>query len=240
MPRIMPPLLLLAWFLSSFLLVLSGFWIACFLYGLFVLVISFFFARSISIIWIILKWWLPFSIPLVLIHSVINPQHEVTFYAFSYIPIRFSGLQFSATILAKIWLITVVGASMAYGERNTFINFLLSYSFPTKVVIIYSQALSSIDTLSRQIHVSFEAQKARGIETEGNLYSRLMALPRVIVPVVLSSLVDSDMRALHLENRGLSKSRWVTNEVYVVTSTEVFFVVISLFALFVSVIPHVY
>jgi len=48
-----------------------------------------------------------------------------------------------------------------------------------------------------------DAQRSRGLETEGKLRVRVKAFLPLIVPVVLSSLIHAKERALALEVRGL-------------------------------------
>lgn len=52
-----------------------------------------------------------------------------------------------------------------------------------------------------------DAQRSRGMETEGNLSTRIQAFFPLIIPVVLNSLNDTRERAIALEIRGFgSKS----------------------------------
>lgn len=49
------------------------------------------------------------------------------------------------------------------------------------------------------------AQQSRGLELGGNLFTRIKALLPIITPLILSSLVDIEERAIALEVRGFSK-----------------------------------
>lgn len=51
-----------------------------------------------------------------------------------------------------------------------------------------------------------DAQRSRGLETEGNLWTRLKAFLPLIGPVVMSSLLETRERAMALEVRGFSAS----------------------------------
>lgn len=48
------------------------------------------------------------------------------------------------------------------------------------------------------------AQKARGVETEGNIIVRAKVFIPTIIPLVLSSIAGTEERALTLEARGFS------------------------------------
>lgn len=60
---------------------------------------------------------------------------------------------------------------------------------------IIPQMMSTIDTIT-------DAQRARGMETEGKLMTRIKAFFPLIGPVVLNSLVSTKERAMALEVRG--------------------------------------
>ena len=50
------------------------------------------------------------------------------------------------------------------------------------------------------------AQKARGVETEGSLLVRAKVFIPTIIPLVLSSITGTEERALTLEARGFSSN----------------------------------
>jgi len=60
---------------------------------------------------------------------------------------------------------------------------------------IIPQTLESADRIR-------DAQRARGLETEGRLLTRARAFLPLLLPVVLSSLVATEERAMALEVRG--------------------------------------
>ena len=49
-----------------------------------------------------------------------------------------------------------------------------------------------------------DSQKSRGVETEGNIFVRSGAFIPVFVPLVLSSIANTEERAITLEARGFS------------------------------------
>ncbi|MCH5586076.1 energy-coupling factor transporter transmembrane protein EcfT [Shimazuella sp. AN120528] len=73
---------------------------------------------------------------------------------------------------------------------------------------IIPQMLSTMETIS-------DAQRSRGMETEGNLFVRIKAFLPLLGPVVLNSLIQTRERAMALEVRGFSSLRHKTflNEV---------------------------
>jgi energy-coupling factor transport system permease protein len=50
-----------------------------------------------------------------------------------------------------------------------------------------------------------DAQRARGLETEGHLIRRFRALLPLVIPLVLGSIIDVEERAIALEVRAFSR-----------------------------------
>lgn len=72
---------------------------------------------------------------------------------------------------------------------------------------ILPQMMATKDTIT-------DAQRSRGLETEGNLFVRAKAFIPLISPVVMSSLTNTRERAIALEVRGFSrkqKKTWLSD-----------------------------
>lgn len=65
---------------------------------------------------------------------------------------------------------------------------------------ILPQMMSTKDTIT-------DAQRSRGMETEGNLFVRMKAFLPLISPVVMSSLINTRERAIALEVRGFGRKQ---------------------------------
>ncbi len=85
-----------------------------------------------------------------------------------------------------------------------------------------------------------DAQRSRGMETEGNLITRIKAFFPLISPVVMSSLVNTRERAIALEVRGFNSKQKKTflNEEHK-TRIDMIIKIILVFAIVVSIIGRV-
>lgn len=75
----------------------------------------------------------------------------------------------------------------------------------TSVFQVLPQMMSTKDTIT-------DAQRSRGMETEGKLTTRMKAFMPLISPVVMSSLINTRERAIALEVRGFgrkNKKTWL-------------------------------
>jgi energy-coupling factor transport system permease protein len=67
----------------------------------------------------------------------------------------------------------------------------------SSVLQIIPQMVSTMDTIT-------DAQRSRGMETEGKLFVRMKAFLPLIGPVVMNSLISTRERAMALEVRGFN------------------------------------
>ena len=63
-------------------------------------------------------------------------------------------------------------------------------------------SLRMIEVLGKNSKTIMNAQRARGVETEGNVFVRMRAFFPSIVPLVLSAVTNTEERVLTLESKG--------------------------------------
>ena len=73
-----------------------------------------------------------------------------------------------------------------------------------KAAYVFTSTLQMIDILSENSKTIMNAQKARGVETEGNMIVRAKAFFPSLVPLILGAVIGSEERVLTLEARGIS------------------------------------
>lgn len=73
-----------------------------------------------------------------------------------------------------------------------------------KAVYVFTSTLQMIEVLEKNSKSIMNAQKARGVETEGNILIRARAFVPVLVPLILNSVIGTEERVLTLEARGFS------------------------------------
>ncbi len=75
---------------------------------------------------------------------------------------------------------------------------------PKKVTFLISSTMQMIPQLSALSKTIMDAQKSRGIETEGSFMVRAKAFAPMLAPLVLSSIQQTEERMLALESRAFS------------------------------------
>lgn len=79
--------------------------------------------------------------------------------------------------------------------------------FPASFGYILSSVFQIIPQMSGTMNTITDAQRSRGMETEGNLLTRAKAFLPLISPVVTSSLINTRERAIALEVRGFASKK---------------------------------
>lgn len=107
------------------------------------------------------------------------------------------GLNLACVGGSLIWLFTVT-------TEKDFVLSLEKQGLSPKASYVVLSTLQMVPVLKKRSNVIMNAQKARGVETEGNLFVRAKVFVPTLVPLVLSSIQGTEERALTLEARGFS------------------------------------
>ena len=100
-----------------------------------------------------------------------------------------------------------------------------------KAAFILMLTLQTIPEMKKQADVIMDSQKARGIETEGNVFVRAKALIPIFIPLVLSSIANTEERAITLEARGLSvgEKRTILYDIKETKNDKIMKVILAIF-----------
>ena len=71
-----------------------------------------------------------------------------------------------------------------------------------KAAYVFISSLQMIDVLGKSSRTIMNAQKARGVETEGNLIVRAKAFFPSLVPLIVGAITSSEERVLTLQSKG--------------------------------------
>lgn len=100
-----------------------------------------------------------------------------------------------------------------------------------KAAFILMLTLQTIPEMKKQADVIMDSQKARGIETEGNIFVRAKALIPIFIPLVLSSIANTEERAITLEARGFSvgEKRTILYDIKETKNDKIMKVILAIF-----------
>jgi len=147
----------------------------------------------------------PFALSLFLIQGFFTTGTTVllTLGPFS---LKLEGLR-SAALLTSRLLVALGGATLlTLTTRPDLLMHSLSLrGLPVQLTYIVVAAMQIIPGFQARAQTILDAQRSRGLETEGGLPRRLRALLPLVAPLILGSLMDLEERAIALEARAFTR-----------------------------------
>ncbi len=118
---------------------------------------------------------------------------------------KWEGLMFALNLGL---ILMCVGGSLiwffAVTKEKDFVLSLEKAGMSPKATYVVLSTLQMVPVLKKKSDTIMNAQRARGVETEGSLMIRAKGFVPTLVPLVLSSISGTEERALTLEARGFS------------------------------------
>jgi energy-coupling factor transport system permease protein len=159
----------------------------------------------------LLKIVLPFALTLLVIQSLFLPG-ETTWFRLWFLSVEYESVERSLVLVSRLTTMTAA-----------FILFLLS-THPSRlmtdltrrgvspiVTYLFISTIQLLPLMASKASTIMDAQRARGLETEGNIITRSKALMPMLAPLVFGSLVDVEERAIAIEARAFRVAGKRTN-----------------------------
>jgi energy-coupling factor transport system permease protein len=147
----------------------------------------------------------PFLVSLVVIQGFFTPGPTVLFRLG---PFRYTleglgvALLFSARLLVGLGAATLLSMIT---RPDALMRALVERGLPNQIAYIVVTTLQIVPTFQARARAILDAQRSRGLETEGPLATRLRALAPLVGPLILSSLMEIEERAIALEARAFNR-----------------------------------
>lgn len=152
-----------------------------------------------------LRILLPFAISLFVIQSLFFPEGNTILARLGPLSIKAEGVRFAFAGTARILL--MAGAlllTLLTTHPGMLLTGLVQKGFPPGLAYVIVTTLQIVPQMRERAGTIIDAQRARGLETQGSLLVRARALLPLIGPLVLGSLLDVEERSLALEARAFS------------------------------------
>ena len=119
--------------------------------------------------------------------------------------LKAEGLIFATTITGR--LLAIMGSFLLFSLGTPPDDLMISLEergVPNSITYIILSTIQLVPGLQARAAKIRDAQRARGLETEGTLLQRLRAMLPLVEPLILGSIIDVDERAIALEARAFS------------------------------------
>ncbi len=153
----------------------------------------------------LIAWTVPFVLPLIVVHGVLNAQFPITSWWLDTIPIRSAGLAFGSALAVRVLLFSVVAAHWLLVDRDTMVEALLRLRLPTPLIMMALQGFVMGRLVQDRIQAIHLAQRARGIPVSASLVQRIMSIPALLVPVVVGTFIEAEARVSVLLAHGYGR-----------------------------------
>jgi energy-coupling factor transport system permease protein len=147
---------------------------------------------------------LPFAISVFLIQGFLWTGGTPIFYI-GPLSLKQEGLEFAVASTGRILI--VVGSFIWFTlttRPDTLMISLAQRGFPANLAYTIVATVQIVPRFQARAAAILDAQRARGLETGGSFRNRTRAIIPLVVPLVLSSLVDVEERALAIEARAFN------------------------------------
>ncbi|ORC34668.1 hypothetical protein B4O97_12025 [Marispirochaeta aestuarii] len=144
------------------------------------------------------------AITIFLIKGLFHPSEDILF-SFWIIKIKTEGARDALRLISRV--ISIAGALLLFFETTDLEDFMVSLvklGMPYTAAYIFLSTLQIVPDLIKRSKTIMQAQRARGIETEGNVLVRTKAFIPVISPLIISSITEIEDRVITLESRAFS------------------------------------
>ncbi|MGE5141445.1 MAG: energy-coupling factor transporter transmembrane component T family protein [Rudaea sp.] len=116
------------------------------------------------------------------------------------------GLVFAFGTLSRIMLLTGAGLLLLFSTHPGDLMLALTQrGLPSSLAYIVVTALQLIPQMQARAAAIVDAQRSRGLETDGSLLLRLRGVIPLLGPLVIGAIADVDERAMALEARAFAR-----------------------------------
>lgn len=155
-----------------------------------------------------LRITLPFAISIFIIQGFFWGSGD-TLFTIGPLSYKYEGFLFGISSVGNIILVVSSFLLLSLTTRpDALMLSLAQLGMPTGITYIVVTTIQIAPYFQRRAEKILDAQRSRGLETEGNLLVRARAFLPLAMPLILSSLLDVEERAMAIEARGFnSKSK---------------------------------
>lgn len=122
------------------------------------------------------------------------------------LPVYREGLVYALTLALRLWnTILAMGVLVLTTRPQELVTALVMRGLSPRAGYAVASVIQLLPTVWAAVLSVLDAQRSRGVETDGGLARRLRALVPMLGPLVMASLAAAQERAVALEVRGFSR-----------------------------------
>ncbi len=150
---------------------------------------------------------LPLLLFMIPIHGFLYPENKTVLFDAYGMTMYQEGLIFALTTLSKLTAVLMASLLFVFSTHPADLITAISHTgkFPTLAYLLGSPLLL-LASMRERIETIQAAQRARGLQTTGNVFRRFYSLAPLILPLVIGAIVEVEQRSIALEVRGFNST----------------------------------
>lgn len=142
---------------------------------------------------------------IIIVQGFFHPDRTTVLGTIGPLTIYKEGFSFALLLTLRVLnMVCAFGVLILTTKPDDLVDSLIRKGLSPKIGYVLLSVLQIIPQMIATKNRITDAQRSRGMETEGNLFTRLQSFIPLLSPVVLSSLSDTRERSIALEIRGFN------------------------------------
>lgn len=160
------------------------------------------FGRVWKFLWYTL---LPIALFMIPIHGLLYPGNSTVLISYHGISLYLEGLLFAGTVLLQLTTILTVSLIFVFTtDPADLITSLIQAGLPSSLAYVCGSPLLMLPAMRTRVKTIQDAQRARGLDSDGGILKRVRSIAPLISPLILGAFSEIEQRAVALELRGFS------------------------------------
>ncbi len=150
---------------------------------------------------------LPLLLFMIPIHGFLYPNNKTALLEAYGMTLYQEGLFFALATLSKLTVVLMASLLFVFTTHPADLITAVSHAVKTpSLAYLLGSPLLLLAGMRERIETIQAAQRARGLQTEGNVFRRFCSLAPLILPLVIGSIVEVEQRSIALEVRGFKST----------------------------------
>jgi energy-coupling factor transport system permease protein len=148
----------------------------------------------------------PLLVAVVLIQGLFYPGNETPLVEVGPVTFWAEGVSYGLLVFFRVLVVVCAVLIMVYSTYpKAMMVAFIDKGLSPKLAYVFMASLQFAPEMQRRARAIIEAQQARGLDLEANLWRRFQALLSMMIPLLAGALISVETRSLALEARGFSR-----------------------------------
>lgn len=149
---------------------------------------------------------LPLALSAALVNVLFTPGGEDVLAEFGPVRLTGEGARVAGEVVMRVFVMAGAVTLFYLTTRPAeLVASLQAHGASARLAFVVHNAVAMVPRLAERAREVTEAQRARGLDSEGGLFRRLRGVTAVVGPTVLGAVSEAEARTLALEMRGFTR-----------------------------------